>query len=58
MMDRDAQIAALIRNKIAKIEADIERFGYVLGSANDTYLKGQIVGLRQALAFVDPTPQR
>lgn len=57
LADRDEHIAALIRTKIKKVEADAERLGYLLGSANDTYMKGQIVGLRLALAFVEPSPQ-
>jgi hypothetical protein len=56
MSDRDQEIAAMIRREIAKVEADKERLGYRLGSAEDGCLQGQVMGLRRALAFVDPNP--
>lgn len=54
--ERDQQIAAMIRGQIAKSEAESERLGYRRGSPEDAYQQGIIVGLRLALAFVDPDP--
>lgn len=55
--ERDSQIAAMIRAKIRFVEAERERLGYRLGSVEDGCLQGQMMGLRLALAFVDPHPQ-
>jgi len=55
-MDRDAQIALLIRGDIDKVEVDRVRLGYRRGSPEDMHLQGKITGLRMALAFVDPNP--
>jgi hypothetical protein len=55
--ERDAQIARMIRNKIGKVETERERLGYRIGSPEDACLQGQMMGLRMALAFVDPHPQ-
>lgn len=53
---RDQQIARLIRDQIAKIEADRRRLSYRVGSPEDAVIMGRITGLRDALAFVDPDP--
>lgn len=53
---RDQEIATMIRREIAKVEADKERLGYRLGSVEDGCLQGQVMGLRRALAFIDPHP--
>ena len=55
--DRDIQIAHLIRKAITKETAEFERLGYEIGSHNGAYFQGRVVGLRLALAFVDPNPQ-
>lgn len=57
-MDRDAQIAAMIRGEIEKETAERQRLSYRVGSPEDAYHQGRIVGLRLALAFVDPNQQR
>jgi hypothetical protein len=56
MDERDEQIAKAIREEIAKVTRDRENLGYLIGSPEDSYIQGEIVGLRRALAFVDPAP--
>ncbi len=56
-MSEPEQIASLIRQEISKMEAERERLGYERGSQNGIYFQGIEVGLRKALAFIDPHPQ-
>lgn len=54
--ERDQQIAAMIRGEIAKLECERVQLGYERGSQNGIYFQGIEVGLRKALAFIDPDP--
>lgn len=56
--DRDQQIAHLIRSLIAKTEARAAFLKYPEGSSEAALYHGKIVGLREALALVDPQPWR
>lgn len=55
-VERDQQIAAMIRGEIAKLDDTRQRMGYKEGSPMDTLYCGTEDGLRRALAFVDPDP--
>lgn len=56
MDERDRQLAMLIRQEIAKVEDHKERCGYHPGSLEESCIRFEIIGLRKALAFVDPRP--
>lgn len=56
--ERDKQIADAIRNEIAKRQMDLVLGGWPEGSADWAIIRCRIMGLRDALAFVDPAPHR
>ena len=54
LMDRDAEIAAAIRIEIAKVVHLVQMGAHPRGSLEDVALSHEIIGLRRALALVDP----
>ena len=54
---RDAQIAAMIRREIDKVKLEVEKYGWKSPSNEWHRAFGQIAGLFQALALIDPDPR-